>query len=143
MEDRASTLLARKLGLGPRQAVAFVGLPDGLAKLARAAEFRRIELAPDWRALPEGARDVIHMFATDVAQMRAALPVLQDLIAPAGAIWIHLRKTDMSAETIRAAAPPDMTVEARVRATDAVWSCVKLVVRAEAQVGHINSGVLA
>ena len=147
MDDRADTLLARKLGLRAGQAVAFVGLPDDLAQLARAAEFRRIERAPDWRALPEGARDGIHIFATTVAQMRAALPVLHDLIAPAGAIWVHWPRTalptDITAGAIRAAAPADMAVEARVRATDAVWSCMKLVVRAEAQADHLNSGVLA
>ena len=65
----SGTPLARKLGLKAGQAVAFIGLPDSLAYLHDAAEFRRIELAPDWRALPEGARDVIHLFTRSAAEV--------------------------------------------------------------------------
>ena len=77
----SGTPLVRKLGLKDGQAVAFVNLPDSLGHLHDAAGFRRIELAPDWRALPEGARDVIHLFTTSAAEVDLALPILRDMIS--------------------------------------------------------------
>lgn len=143
------TPLARKLGMKAGQAVAFVGLPEGLDHLQDAAEFRRIELASNWRALPEGARDVIHMFTTSAGDLRAALPVLRDLIAPAGVIWVSWPKkasklpTDVTEDMIRNAALSDLLVDVKVCAVDAVWSGLKLVVRVEARTAHVNAGVSA
>lgn len=141
----AGTPLARKLGLKGGQAVAFVGLPDSLAHLHDAAEFRRIELAPDWRALPEGARDVIHIFTTSAAQMVEALPVLRDMIEADGTIWVSWPKkaakvpTDVTEDAIRAAALGDVLVDVKVCAVDQVWSGLKLVVRKELRAAHVNS----
>ena len=149
MAGYSGTPLARKLGLKQGQAVAFVGLPDSLEGLADAAEFRRIELAPDWRALPEGVRDVIHMFTTSAADLRVALPVLRDLIAPAGMIWVSWPKkaskvaTDVTEDVIRNLALSDVLVDVKVCAVDAVWSGLKLVIRVEARAGHVNAGVTA
>lgn len=142
----SGTPLARKLGLKAGQAAAFVGLPESLSDLTHAAEYRRIELAPDWRALPEGARDVIHMFTAHAADVRAALPVLRDLIAPNGMIWVSWPKkaakvpTDVTEDVIRTAALSDVLVDVKVCAVDAVWSGLKLVVRTEARAAHINAG---
>lgn len=145
----SGTPLARKLGLKAGQAVAFVGLPDSLAPLQDAAEYRRIELAPHWRALPEGARDVIHLFTTSATDLRTALPVLRDLIQPNGMIWVSWPKkasnvpTDVTEDVIRAAALSDVLVDVKVCAVDAVWSGLKLVVRVEARAVHVNAGVAA
>ena len=68
----SGTPLAKKLGLKDGQAVAFVRLPDSLQPLTEAALYRRIELAPDWRALPEGARDVTHLFTTEAGELAQA-----------------------------------------------------------------------
>lgn len=136
--------LARKLGLKAGQAAAFVGLPDSLALLAEAAAFRRIELAPDWRALPEGARDVVHLFATRATDLRAALPVLCDLITPDGMIWVFWPKksADITEDVIRTALPLTLS-GVRACGLDAVWQGLKLVVRAEARAAHVNAGVAA
>ena len=145
----SSTPLTKKLGLKKGQAAAFVGLPDSLDHLKDAAEFRRIELAPNWRALPEGARDVIHLFTTSADELRAALPVLRDLITPAGMIWVSWPKkaakvpTDVTEDVIRNAALSDVLVDVKVCAVDAVWSGLKLVVRVEARGTHVNAGVTA
>ena len=149
MAGYSGTPLARKLGLKAGQAVAFVRLPDSLMHLHDAAEYRRIELAPDWRALPEGARDVIHMFTTQAADLQAALPVLRDLIRPEGMIWISWPKkaskvpTDVTEDTIRNAALSDTLVDVKVCAVDDIWSGLKLVVRAEARATHANAGITA
>lgn len=141
--------LAKKLGLKDGQAAAFVRLPDGLSHLADAALFRRIELAPDWRALPEGARDVIHLFTTSAADVRAALPVLRDLILPEGMIWVCWPErdsglaTDVTEAAVRGAAVADVMTDGKVCALDAVWSGLKLAVRAEARATHVNAGVTA
>lgn len=133
----SGTALARKLGLKSGQAVAFVGLPDSLAFLHDAAAFRRIELAPDWRALPEGARDLIQLFTTSAEDLRAALPILRDLIAPAGMIWVSWPKkaskvpTDVTEDVIRNLALSDVLVDVKVCAVDATWSGLKLMIRRE------------
>ncbi len=141
------TPLARKLGLKAGQAVAFVGLPDGLGHLAEAAAFRRIELTPDWRALPEGARDVIHLFTKQASVLTEALPVLRDLIEVDGMIWVSWPKkasqvtTDVREEAIRSRALADVLVDVKVCAVDEVWSGLKLVIRKEMRAAHVNAKV--
>lgn len=141
----SGTPLARKLGLKDGQAVAFVALPDSLAYLHDAAGFRRIELAPDWRALPEGARDVIHLFTTSAAEVNLALPILRDMINPNGMIWVSWPKkastvaTDVTEDMIRTMALADVLVDVKVCAVDAVWSGLKLVVRRELRAAHVNA----
>ena len=141
----SGTPLARKLGLKAGQAVAFVGLPDSLGYLSDAAAFRRIELAPDWRALPEGARDVIHLFTKAASEVTVALPVLRDLIEADGMIWVSWPKkaakvpTDVTEDVIRNRALADVLVDVKVCAVDEVWSGLKLVVRREARAAHVNA----
>ena len=141
----SGTPLARKLGLKDGQALAFVGLPESLAWLHDAAGFRRIELAPDWRALPEGARDVIHLFTTSAAEVDLALPILRDMINPDGMIWVSWPKkaskvpTDVTEDLIRTLALADVLVDVKVCAVDAVWSGLKLVIRRELRAAHVNA----
>ena len=145
----SGTPLAKKLGLKDGQAVAFVGLPDSLSYLRDAALYRRIELAPDWRALPEGARDVIHLFTTRAAEVVECMPVLRDLIQPAGMIWVSWpkkaakRPTDVTEDVIRNRALADVLVDVKVCAVDEVWSGLKLVVRTEARATHVHAAVRA
>lgn len=145
----SGTPLTRKLGLKAGQAVAFVGLPDSLDALKEAVVFRRIETAPDWRALPEGGRDVILLFTTSATELRAALPVISDMILPDGAIWVCWPKkaskvpTDLTDAVIRATALTGVLVDVKVCFLDAVWSGLKLVVRVEARASHVNAGVAA
>ena len=127
------------------KAVAFVNLPDELAHLHDAAVFRRIELAPDWRALPEGARDMIHIFTRSAAEVDQALPILRDMINPDGMIWVSWPKkaskvpTDVTEDLIRNRALADGLVDVKVCAVDAVWSGLKLVVRSELRGSHANA----
>ena len=141
----SGTPLARKLGLKAGQAVAFVGLPESLDFLREAAAFRRIELASDWRALPEGARDVIHFFTKAASEVAEALPVLRDLIEADGTIWVSWPKkvskvpTDLTEDVIRNRALADVLVDVKVCAVDEVWSGLKLVVRREMRAAHVNA----
>ena len=145
----SGTPLAKKLGLKDGQAVAFVGLPDSLSYLKDAALYRRIETTANWRALPEGARDVIHLFTTSAAEVVESLPVLRDLIQPAGMIWVSWpkkaakRPTDVTEDVIRNRALADVLVDVKVCAVDEVWSGLKLVVRTEARAAHVHAAVRA
>jgi len=145
----SGTPLAKKLGLKEGQAVAFVGLPDNLSHLKDAALYRRIETTANWRALPEGARDLIHLFTTSAAEIVESLPVLRDLIQPAGMIWVSWpkkasrRSTDVTEDVIRNQALADVLVDVKVCAVDEVWSALKLVVRTEARGAHVNAPVQA
>ena len=145
----SGTPLSKKLGLKDGQAVAFVGLPDSLHDLTEARSYRRIETTPDWRALPEGARDVIHFFTKAADEVDQALPVLRDLIVPDGMIWVSWPKkaskvpTDVTEDVIRNRALADVLVDVKVCAVDAVWSGLKLVVRVEARAAHVNARILA
>ena len=145
----SGTPLAKKLGLKDGQAVAFVGLPDSLSYLKDAALYRRIETTANWRALPEGARDVIHLFTTSAAEVVESLPVLRDLIQPAGMIWVSWpkkaakRPTDVTEDVIRNRALADVLVDVKVCAVDEVWSGLKLVVRTEARATHVHAAVRA
>ena len=131
----SGTPLARKLGLKDGQAVAFVGLPESLTHLAKAAAFRRIERAADWRGLPDGAWDVIHFFTKSAVEVGEALPMLRTMIAVDGMIWVSWPKkaskvlTDVTEDTIRNRALADVLVDVKVCAVDEVWSGLKLVVR--------------
>ena len=133
----SGTPLAKKLGLKDGQAVAFVGLPETLAHLKAAALYRRIETTPDWRALPEGARDVIHLFTTSAAEVVEALPVLRDLITPSGMIWVSWPKKasrlpcDYTEDTIREICLPMGLVDVKVCAVSDIWSGLKLMIRTE------------
>ena len=142
----SGTPLKRKLGLKDGQAAAFVALPESLHHLTEAATFRRIETAPDWRALPEGARDVIHLFTKEAREVTEALPVLRDLIEPEGMIWVSWPKkaskvpTDVTEDVIRTQALADVLVDVKVCAVDEVWSGLKLVIRKEARATHVYAG---
>ncbi len=141
----SGTPLARKLGLKDGQAVAFVGLPDNLAFLHDAAAYRRIELAPNWRALPEGVWEVILLFTKAASDVVEALPVLRDLIEADRMIWVSWPKkaskvpTDVTEDVIRNRALADVLVDVKVCAVDEVWSGLKLVVRVGARAAHVNA----
>lgn len=142
----SGTPLARKLGLKAGQAVAFVGLPDSLGALVTAAAFRRVVTVADWRALPEGAWDVIHVFTRSAAEVGEALPMLRGKIVAEGMIWVSWPKkaskvtTDVTEDTIRNRALADVLVDVKVCAVDDIWSGLKLVVRREARAAHVRGG---
>jgi hypothetical protein len=141
----SGTPLARKLGLKDGQAVAFEALPDSLNDLTEARAYGRIETTPDWRALPEGARDVIHFFTRSAVEVDRALPVLRDLIEADGMIWVSWPKkaskvpTDVTEDVIRDRALADVLVDVKVCAVDEIWSGLKLVVRVENRAAHLNA----
>ncbi|MBM3517617.1 MAG: DUF3052 family protein [Alphaproteobacteria bacterium] len=85
--------------------------------------------------LPLGPWDAIHLFATAQAELERALPALRAALVPDGMIWVSWPKkparvaTDVSENTVRAAAHACHMVDLKVCAVDATWSGLKLVIR--------------
>ena len=128
----SGTPLAKKLGIKDGTVVHAVGAPDGYAKL----------IAP----LPPGAAvktrlsadaDIVHVFATQKAELAGRLKAWRKQLKPDAAIWVSWPKkasnvpTDITEDTIRAVALPLGFVDIKVCAVTDVWSGLKLVVRKE------------
>lgn len=134
----SGTPLANKLGLKDGQAVLFVNLPDGVADLAGAAGFARLERC-EWPGLiaAGGGFDMVHAFTKSRAELETHAAALDVAIVPDGTIWISWPKkaakvpTDMSEDVVREVLLPFGLVDVKVCAVDEVWSGLKLVVRRE------------
>ncbi len=126
----SGTPLIRKLGIKPGAVLQAIGAPSHYWDL----------LGP----LPEGVRiaganarraDVVHLFVVRQADLTTRLGKLRARIAPAGMIWVSWPKkvakvaTDVTEDTIRAAALSGGLVDVKVCAVDEVWSGLKLVIR--------------
>ena len=128
----SGTPLARKLGISVGDEVFLVGAP---------ANYREL-VAP----LPEGVRFVtrmgkatalVHVFATERAQLETAIRAALAKLPANGVIWASWPKksskvpTDIIEDTIREIALPLGLVDVKVCAVDDVWSGLKLVIRRE------------
>ncbi|MCX5514461.1 DUF3052 domain-containing protein [Kaistia algarum] len=120
-------------------AVAFIGLPDELASLADSVPFNSVAMASSWaeRFGDDRSFDAIHAFTKQAEELTTGLPRLQDAIRRDGMIWVSWPKkaskvaTDVTEDTVRAAALSIDLVDVKVAAVDAIWSGLKLVIRKE------------
>jgi hypothetical protein len=93
----------------------------------------------------EGAFDLIHIFATDKAQLEAQMGTLKQYILPAGMIWVSWPKksskvaTNLNENLIRDLALKSGLVDTKVCAVDETWSGLKLVIRLRDRVGQPDS----
>lgn len=135
MSGHSGTPLAKKLGIKPGFRVRVKDAPPDYASL----------LAP----LPEDVQistsfrsevDVWHFFTTSRRNLVQQLPVSVRQIRQDGMIWVSWPKkasgvpSDVSEDTVRAAAIPLGLVDVKVCAIDDVWSGLKLVIRKENRV---------
>ena len=127
--------LARKLGLKPGQAAAFVALPPDLQALARAEAFARADRVLTAAELgPEGPYDFVHGFYAEASRLRQDLGCLKAVIRPEGMIWISWPKkaakvpTDVGEDLIRQEALRTGLVDVKVCAVSDIWSGLKLVI---------------
>jgi hypothetical protein len=126
----SGTPLAKKLGIGAGQRVLALGAP---------ADYRKL-LQP----LPEdvvfekrlsAATGVVHLFATQAAELRRELPRLRERMPKDAAVWVSWpkkaakRPTDITENVIREIALPLGLVDVKVCAVSEVWSGLKLVLR--------------
>jgi len=128
----SGTPLARKLGLKPGFAVAWVGAPEGfealLGELPEGVTVRR---------RLRGPLDLVVCFVTARRDLERRLPALRAALAPAGMLWVAWPKrssgvqTDMTEDVVRDVALPTGLVDTKVCAIDATWSGLRLVMRRE------------
>jgi hypothetical protein len=85
------------------------------------------------------ATDVIHLFATQRAQLARALKSTLSKMRPDAVLWVSWPKktsgvaTEITEDTIRELALPLGLVDVKVCAVDDTWSGLKLVVRRSAR----------
>lgn len=132
MPGYSGTPLAKKLGIVSGTTVHTIGAPADYATL--------LDPLPEdvtFAARPTKSTDVIHLFTTSTADLRARLTKLRTSIAPASAVWVSWPKkaskvpTDITEDVIRTVCLPMGFVDIKVCAVSDVWSGLKLVIRKE------------
>jgi hypothetical protein len=122
--------LAAKLGIAPGMVVAAIGAPDGYAQWLGAL--------PPGAAIASKATATtrfVHLFATERAQLAAALKMHRERLPADAVLWVSWPKksakvaSDITEDTIRELALPLGYVDVKVCAVSEVWSGLKLVVR--------------
>jgi hypothetical protein len=102
----------------PKNYKALLGeLPEGAEIVARA---------------PNSGAALVHLFVTTAAELDTQLPRAKQAMAKGGGIWISWKKggkTEVSRDTIRAAAEDIGLDTVRAVSIDDEWSAIKLVVR--------------
>lgn len=134
----SGTPLLKKLGYTNEQSAALLDTPKALRPYLTAAKFKSLtEGVIENAASLKGPLDAVHVFTTERAKLKRALPQVMKRLAPAGMIWISWPKkaakveTDITEDVVRAEALPLGLVDVKVCAVDETWSGLKLVVRKE------------
>ena len=134
----SGTPLLKKLGYTSDQSAALIDVPKALRPHLASAKFKALsETSIDTLARLKAPLDAAHLFATERAKLKRALPQLMQRLAPAGMIWVSWPKkaakmeTDITEDVIRAEALPLGLVDVKVCAVDETWSGLKLVIRKE------------
>jgi hypothetical protein len=132
----SGTPLAKKLGYRPGRRAHLDGAPAGYTGLLGGLP-EGVEFLPE----PAGPLDLVHLFATSAAELKAKLARYRKLVADGGAVWVSWPKkaakvpTDVTEDVVREIALPLGFVDVKVCAVDATWSGLKLVVRKELRKG--------
>lgn len=123
--------LVQKLGYKDGMRVWFDSMPDSVR-----AEIAEAKLTLFEETVPTAGVFAAHLFVTDKIALAEKLEALRKVIDPAGFIWVNWPKkaakvaTDITEDTIRAVILPSSDlVDVKVRAVDAVWSGLKLMIR--------------
>lgn len=132
MAGYSGTPLIKKLGIKPAARIFLANTPDHYLPLLG-------PLPQDTTIVPKlaGQLDLIHLFATDAAELARKLPTFRNRIKEDGIIWVSWPKkaakvpTDVTEDVIRDVALPLGLVDTKVCAVDEVWSGLKLVIRVE------------
>jgi hypothetical protein len=130
MAGYSGTPLPKKLGIAQGTRLALISAPG---------DFREtLGALPDDVAIVTSARsaaDVIVVFVSELADLRARFPALVRLLAPKGGLWVAWPKktsgvaTDINENLIRDVGLPTGLVDNKVCAIDDVWSGLRFVHR--------------
>ena len=130
MAGYSATPLAKKLGIGEGDDVAFPNAPDGFrATLGELPDGVRV------KARATGPLDVIVFFVTRRAELERRFERLETAMTPAAGFWVAWPKrasgveTDMTEDVAREIALERGLVDNKVCAIDETWSGLRLVRR--------------
>lgn len=132
MAGYSGTPLAKKLGFKEGCRVRIRNAPANYLRLVSPRP-KNVTIS---RSITKGI-DIWHLFTKSAAELKAQLPKLIKTIQPNGMIWVSWPKkssgvaTDVTEDTIRAAALPLGLVDVKVCAVDETWLGLKLVIRKE------------
>ena len=132
MAGYSGTPLAKKLGIKEDAQMYVEGAPENYLQLLEPLPFG-VEFAPRLSR----KMDMIHVFASDAAELAAKLKKYLHRIVEDGMIWVSWPKkaarvpTDITEDVIRAVALPLGLVDVKVCAVDDTWSGLKLVIRVQ------------
>ena len=131
MAGYSGTPLAKKLGIKPGTKVLALNAPrDYRALIAPLPDDVAIATKPN-----KSGSDIVHLFATSLAEFDRDLPKARAAMTIDGAVWVSWYKksakipTDVTEDIIRARALKTDLVDVKVCAVSDVWSGLKLVVR--------------
>jgi hypothetical protein len=132
MQGYSGTPLAKKLGVKGGCEIVLIDAPAHLRSLLE-------PLPPDVRFADRilESTDLVHIFATQRAELDLLLRSVRVRIRPNAAVWVSWPKksakvaTDITEDVVREVALPLGFVDIKVCAVDDVWSGLKLVVRKE------------
>ena len=128
----SGTPLAKKLGIKEGTRVVALRAPKDYLKL-----LEPIPARTTFQKNVSSETDVVHVFNTERAALKADLAGLRKAIKPDGAVWVSWPKkasgvpTDITEDTIRELALPMGFVDIKVCAVSEIWSGLKLVIRKE------------
>jgi hypothetical protein len=138
----SGTPLPRKLGIAPDTTVAVIGRTVAAYRALVAPLPGSVRLV----ARPVAEAAITHLFVTRARVLPGRLGALRSLMRDDAAIWVSWPKrssgveTDVTEDTIRAAALPLGLVDVKVCSVDAVWSGLKFVVRRALRARHVRRG---
>ena len=124
--------LWQKLGFRENMKVVALGSPPAYQEMLGDAPSLRIVRSASKAAQPYEA---VHLFCTRQAELEKHLVNLRSKIAQDGMVWVSWPKkssgvaSDLSDNSVRAAALPLGFVDNKVCAVDDTWSGLKLVIR--------------
>ena len=126
----SGTPLVKKLGITQEARLALLGAPNGFDVVLGA-----LPAGVEVRTRAQGTFDVILCFVTAQRDLERRFPTLMRVLDPDGGLWIAWPKrasgvpTDVTEDTVRAAALGHGLVDNKVCAVDDVWSGLRLVYR--------------
>jgi len=127
----SGTPLAKKLGIKSGSVVFAIAAPrEYRSWLAPIPEDVSFVAKP-----PKAGCDLVHLFATSLAELKRDLPKARAAMKPDGALWVSWYKkaakipTDVTEDEVRRLALATDLVDVKVCAVTDVWSGLKLVVR--------------
>jgi hypothetical protein len=136
MAGYSQTPLVKKLGIKDGFIICPINAPAGYRSL-----LKPLPSAVQFNSAPGSSTDLVHLFATQRADLARTLTALRKKLSPSASIWVSWPKrasmlpTDITEDTIREVALPLGFVDIKVCAVTDVWSGLKVVVRKELRSG--------